>query len=400
VMTTVSRWTPPTPGKPRMALGLTCLTIAAATILASCGVGTGGTGSFGSAPVSGFGSIFVGGIEFDDSKAVVLDDDGVPLPSDSVPVRLGTNADVVAGAVSAGSAGPTAAASTVRIARLVVGPLASSDVAGRTLTVLGQTLHVNGSTVFDSTLHGGLAGVHAGDIVSVHALADAGGRPVATRVEPAAAGDAWRLRGFVSGLDPSAKRFAIGTATLGYGSAINAPANLANQQFVHVRLTGVDSSGVLQVGSFGTVSAAPADAAKVVTEGLVASVTPGVAMRIGAYDIDLRSATVSPAPASLVAGAQAQVEGSLQGASLVADTVTVLTPQAADRRSYRPVGTVSGLSASSKTFVVRGVGVDYSAARFVNGTAALLATPGVTVHVQGALSADGTGVQAEVVSFP
>lgn len=389
------------PGPGRLAAGLSLAWLAAA-LLASCGggVGTGGTGSFGSAPVSGYGSIFVGGVEFDDSRATVLDDDGVPLPADGRQVRLGMIAEVEGGSVTDGPTGPVAVASTVHLARLVVGPVAAVDSAGRTLTVLGQTLQINGSTVFDAALHGGLAGLHAGDAVSVHALADAAGHPVATRIEPAAPGQAWRLRGFVAALNPQAKRFAIGSATLDYSAAVDVPADLAEQRFVQVGLAGADAAGVLQVGRFLPASAAPADSARVATEGVVAALSPGAGFRIGALAVDIRGATVSPSPAALVAGAQVQLGGRLQGGTLVADTVTVLTAQDADRRSYRLAGSVGSLNAAGQTFTVRDVGVDYRAAHFVNGTAATLAAPNVTVHVQGALSADGTQVQAAQVSFP
>ncbi|HWI11192.1 MAG TPA: DUF5666 domain-containing protein, partial [Burkholderiaceae bacterium] len=359
-----------------------------------------GTGSFGSAPVSGFGSIFVGGVEFDDSRAAVFDDDGVALRAGGTPMRLGMITEVEGGAVSAGPAGPTAVASAVHIARLAVGPAANVDIAGHTLTVLGQTLQVNGSTVFDPALHGGLAGLHAGDMVSVHALADAAGRPVATRIEPAASGEAWRLRGFVSATNAQAKRFTIGTATLDYGTASNIPTDLADQQFVQVRLAGAGAGGVLQVSSFLPASAAPPDSASVVTEGVVAALNPGAAFRIGALAVDITGAVVLPGPVALVAGAQAQVEGRLQAGMLVADKVTVLTTQAADQRSYQLAGTVSALNAANLTFVVRNVGVDYSTAHFSNGSAVTLADPNVSVHLQGSLSADGTMVQAKQISFP
>jgi hypothetical protein len=61
----------------------------------------------------------------------------------------------------------------------------SVDTANSTLTVLGQVLQVNGSTVFDASIRGGLAGLHAGDGVSAYALPDVLGHPVATRIEPA-----------------------------------------------------------------------------------------------------------------------------------------------------------------------------------------------------------------------
>jgi hypothetical protein len=54
----------------------------------------------------------------------------------------------------------------------------------------------------------------------------------------------------------------------------------------------------------------------------------------------------------------------------------------------------------NQTFVVRNVGVDYSAAHFANGSAAMLANPNVSVHLKGSLSVDGTLVQAAQISFP
>jgi hypothetical protein len=384
-----------------VAAGIAALAIAT-MLLASCGggVGTGGTGSFGSAPVSGFGSIFVGGIEFDDSKATVFDDDGVALAAGDTQVRLGMIGEVEGGAVAQGSSGLTAVASSVHLSRLVVGPVAAIDLVGRTLTVLGQTLQINGSTVFDAAMTTGLAALRIGDAVSVHALADAAGRPVATRIEPATPGEAWRLRGYVSGMNSQTKRFTIGAVTLNYSTAAGVPTDLADQQFVHVKLAGVGAGGVLQVGGFLPASAAPTDAAKVLAEGVVAALAPGAALRFGALAVDIRNAAVVPAPAALVAGAQAQIEGHLQGGVLVADKVTVLTAQAADRRSYQLAGTVGSLNAVAQTFVVRNVRVDYSAAHFANGSAAALATPNVSVHVQGSLSADGTRLQAQTVSFP
>ncbi len=394
----------PAPGswRPRgLAIGL-LLALLAGALLASCGggVGTGGTGSFGSAPVSGYGSIFVGGIEFDDSHATVLDDDGVALPPNGSALHLGTMTEVEGDAVMDSPTGPTAVASTVRLARLVVGPVMAVDVSGRSVNVLGQTLQVNGSTVLDASLRSGLAGLHVGDLVAAHALADAAGRPVATRIEPAASGDAWRIRGYVAGLNPSTKRFSVGAATLDFGAAAEVPPGLANGQYVHVKLASVPNGGVLTVSQFVTASVAPADAARVEIEGLVAALSSQGTFRIGALGVDASGATVLPSPAALVAGAHALIEGRLQANTLVAGKVTLLTAQQADRRSYQLFGAVSALNVAGQTFVVRNVGVDYSAARFVNGTAATLAAAGVSVHVQGTLSADGTLIQASQIRFP
>jgi hypothetical protein len=374
----------------------------AAILLSSCGggVGSGGTGSFGSAPVSGLGSVFVGGIEFDDSHATVLDDDGMALTASTPPVRLGMTVDVQGGDVVQGPNGPSASASTIQLARLAVGPVTSSDIAGHTLTVLGQVLQINGSTVFDAAIQGGLAGLRPGDSVSVYALADALGEPVATRIEPASPSAPSRLRGFAANVNTQARRLAIGSAQLDYSAAANTPADLATGRFVHVKISGATPSGVLQVGAFLPATRAPGEATQAVGEGVVAAPIPGVSFRLGALIVDVHGAIISPPGSVLSAGEQVQVQGRLQDGTLVADTVTVTAPEASGKRSYQLVGAPSALDATAQTFVVRGVGVDYGAAQFVNGTVALLAAPNVTVHVQGTLSPDGTRVQARTVVFP
>ncbi len=370
-----------------------------AILLSSCGggVGSGGTGSFSSAPVTGFGSIFAGGIEFDDTQATVLDDDGVAM---SAPVQLGAIAEVQGGDVVQGPNGPSASASTIQLARLAVGPVSSSDVNGHTLTVLGQALQINGSTVFDPAIHGGLSGLRPGDKVSAYALADALGNPLATRIELANSNEPWRLRGFAANVDAQTKRMAIGSAMLDYSAAANTPADLATGQFLHVKISGTAANGVLQVSGFLPSSKAPADAATVVSEGVVAAPIPGASFRLGALNVDTHGATISPVGSVLSAGEHVLVQGQLQGGTLVANSVTVTPPEANGKRSYQLVGTLTAFNATTQTFAVKGVTVIYSAAQFVNGTVASLAAANATVHVQGPLSSDGTQVQAQTVTFP
>ncbi|HSN31834.1 MAG TPA: DUF5666 domain-containing protein, partial [Ideonella sp.] len=314
---------------------------------------------------------------------------------DASALHLGTLAAVEGGSVAGGPNGPAATAATVRLARLAVGPVAAVDVGARTLEVLGQTVQVDGSTVFDAALRGGLAAVRVGDVVSVHALADAGGHPLATRIEPAAAGEPWRLRGYVSAVDAGARRLSIGAATLDYAGAAAIPDGLAVGSFVQLRLAGTSAGGVFPVAAFVPV-AAPADAGRVEVEGLVAAPT-AQGFRIGALAVDASAATIVPGNAELVAGAHAEVEGRLQAGTLVADRVTLLAAQQADRRSYRIAGTLTALDAPAQSFVVRGVGVDFSAANFVGGSAGSLVPGASVVQVVGPLSADGTQLRATQV---
>ena len=376
----------------RHALGVLLCCIAATSVL-SCGggVGTGGTGSYGAAPIDGFGSILLGGIEFDTARASVLDDDG--LPRDGGELRLGMTVEVEGGAV----VGAAATASRVRIARAVVGPVAASDAAARTLLVLGQTVQVNGSTVFDPSLHGGLAALRAGDVIAVSALTDAGGHLLATRIAPVAAAEPWRLRGSVTALDASARRFRIGDATLDYAGAAQVPAGLAAGRLVNLTLSG-GAAGALGVAAFGPVSQPPAEAADAQVEGLVTGPVSSGHFKIGGIDIDAGQASIEPSAAALVAGAQAEVAGRMQGGSLLATRVTLPTPQQTERRIYRLAGAIESVDAAAASLVMRNTDVDFSAARFLNGSAAALAA-GVTVRVQGTLSADGTRLDATQIEL-
>lgn len=391
-----------------LAAALIAAITAAVLLLASCGggVGTGGTGSFGSAgsyslaPVSGFGSIILGGIEFDDAQATVLDDDGAGLAGGSAAVRLGMVAEVQGGDVVPGTFGPAAVASTIQVARLAVGPVASLDARADTLTVLGQTVQIDDSTVFDAAIKGGLGGLRTGDAVSVHALPNAGGNAVATRVELATSSEAWRLRGIVSAVDAQARRLAVGSATLDYSAALNVPSDLGAGTLVHVKLARPVSAGVLQVTSFLPATRVPSNVASITVEGLLAAPKNGNLFRVGGIDLDIRGATVLPASTVLLPGVQVLVQGRVDGGTLFAHAITVTSSNASERRTFHLAGGVADLDEAGQRFSVRGVTVDYSIARFVNGTAASLATQGVNVRVQGKLSADHTSLQASIVSFP
>ncbi|HEX7383085.1 MAG TPA: DUF5666 domain-containing protein, partial [Burkholderiaceae bacterium] len=143
------------------------------------------------------------------------------------------------------------------------------------------------------------------------------------------------------------------------------------------------------------VAAAPADAVRAEAEGIVGA-ADGSAFRLGSLAVDAGAATIVPGNAAITNGAHAEVEGRLLAGTLVADRVTLLSPQQANQRNYRVAGTLSALDPAAQTFVARGVGVDYSGARFVGGDAASLA-PGVSVQVVGPLTADGTLLRAAQV---
>ena len=209
--------------------------LALAALIAGCGgsVGVGGTGSYSSGPIDGFGSIFVGGIEFDDSRAAVVDEDGAASTRDAL--RLGMSAEVDSEAIGGTDAAPTAVATRIRTIAELIGIASRIDTANGTLVVFDQTVQVvEGATAFDPALANGLASVADGTPVVISASFDAAAnRYLATRVAPLGGLPAYyQARGTVQDLDIAARHFRIGTALFAYEGS---PPLLADGAYLRVR---------------------------------------------------------------------------------------------------------------------------------------------------------------------
>lgn len=189
--------------------------VAALLVLDACGGGvdSGGTGATPASvtvgPVSGFGSIVVGGIHHDDSAAEVIDDDGQPVDRESV--RLGMMTLIEGSAVVSNGARRESTAQRVRVVEQLIGPVERVDVVASTVVVLGQRVVVVPTTVLDERLAGGLAALKVGDSLAVHGQLDvSANRIVATRVEPRPQAAAYVLRASVTRYERAARQLAMG----------------------------------------------------------------------------------------------------------------------------------------------------------------------------------------------
>ncbi|HRD97740.1 MAG TPA: DUF5666 domain-containing protein, partial [Rubrivivax sp.] len=175
----------PRPGLCRYARGGILAALAGmAILLAACGggVGSGGTGGFASGPITGFGSVIVNGVRFDDTAATVVDGEGSPRTRDDL--RLGMTVEVESGAITVTQGAQAASARRIEFDCALRGPVTALDKAGGAFTLLGQRVVVDATTVFDDRLAGGLNGLAAGRMLEVYAVFDpAGLRYRATRVE-------------------------------------------------------------------------------------------------------------------------------------------------------------------------------------------------------------------------
>jgi len=195
--------------------------LATAALLGGCGgggdvagVGTGGTGSFSVGTVTGFGSVFVNGIRYEDNGARLVDDDGTVkvLGSDDNPLRIGMAVEVT-GTVD--DSGTVRTATQIAYGAEIKGPVTAVDASAGTFDVFGITVRTTTTTVYEN--FGGVTALATGNVVEVHGQPDTNGRIVATYVEREAssvaafvAGDGeYRLRGAVVGLSGSSPAYAF-----------------------------------------------------------------------------------------------------------------------------------------------------------------------------------------------
>jgi hypothetical protein len=384
----------------------------AAAALVGCGGGGGDDPAGGGAaaltvgPISGFGSIIVNGVRFDDSSARIVDDDGNDVTDDHGGDGLGLGAVVEIESDRIDDSTGRATASRIRVGSEIEGPVASVDVATNRFVVLGQTIVVTANTVFDDSLGaGGLAGL-AGQIVEVHALLDAAsGDYVATRVETEDDADAFKLRGHVAAHDPAAQRFSIGSAVISYAKigAAALPAGFADGLRVRVKLETTPAAD----GSWIAITVRSAerrvdDHGDVRLRGTVSAFTSPTAFEVDGVPVDASGARIEDGP--VTAGAFVKVRGTTVGGVLVATRVEVEDRDSdddedGDRAEFELHGTVGTLDIAGRSFVLRGVRVTWTeTTRFDDGTVAQL-VDGANVEVEGQLSDDRSTLVATKIEF-
>ena len=364
--------------------------------LPGCGGGVGGEGtgsfasSYASGTISGFGSIIVNGVHFDESNAAVADDDGAGL--DRGALALGMVVQVSGGAISTAADGTqVATASTVRINRALVGPAGTVDGAAGRLTVLGQTVLVSVDTVFDDRLVGGLAGVATGQVLAVYGYYNATAAAyAATRIAPASAAASYRVSGPVASVDGS-QQFKLGSQTYAGATAGLAPG-------AQVRLNvqpAPDRSGHWVVNNQRADDTPPTDRDGAGLDGVVSALQPGSRFTVNGVTVDASAARIS---GMLQVGARVELRGTLRAGVLVASEVKVAADEA---RLFELKGTISQLDTVNRRFMLRSTPVAYGRADLVfkNGNAAQLIGYTGTLKVQGVLSADRTRLDATLITF-
>ena len=364
------------------------------------GIGEGGTGSFASGPISGFGSVIVNDIVFDDSVAAVEDGEGELRRN--TDLRLGMTVEIEGDALQAGAGTSSARASRIRFDSALLGPVEALDNAGGSFTVLGQRVAVDETTVFEAALAGRLAALRVGDVVEVYAAFDAGAsRYRATRVERRAAALAYRVRGVVAQLDPATQTLRIGSAYFAYGAARAVPAGLAAGQFV--RLTLLTQAGPLgrwAVLSFGAPLQLIAERDGVVLKGLISRFVSIANFDVDGRAVDASAAQVVGSTAALALGVRVQASGALRAGVLKAGAVTIRSDEIERERGFELRGAIESVNPAQGSFVLRGLTISTlrPGLEYRDGSAAQIAV-GRRVEVKGVLAGNGAGIEATRITF-
>ena len=372
-------------------------------LLTACGGGGGSDStsaqSYVTGSISGFGSIIVNGVHYEETGSRVEDEDG--HGHDDSDLKLGMVVEIEAGAVSDSGGVKTAKAASFTFSSLVRGRVES--VGSDSLVVLGQTVRLTPSTVFEDSLAGGLgaAALQAGAVVKVYGLLDAtAGTYTATRIELEDDSESYRLRGLVGNYDATAKTLTIGTAAIDV-SGVAVPAGLQAGSLVRIKLqTTKSASGAWVAVELKLGRGTPDNIGHTEIEGTVTDYTSPTSFSVDGLPVDADQAVFEDGTAGLSKGARVEVEGAIVNGVLVASKVEVESEDEQDHEDFEIEGSVSAPDAITQTFVVRGVTVSYAGGTvaFEGGTAAQLVT-NARVEVHGELAGDGVTVNAKSIKF-
>ena len=375
-------------------------TAATAALLAACGGGGGDASTttastgLGEGTVTGFGSIIVDGVRYDDRQVRISIDteSGAPDASAaSATLKLGHHVALVfTGAESDSSA------STVKVSAEIVGKV--SAVAPE-LVVAGQTVKVNTDpaagpvTVFEG--YSSAADIAVGDRIEVHGVPTGVKTVQATRIERKPTADQWlRVAGTVAGLASDGSSFQLGGLTIQVAAGtrlVPAGAVLANGLRVVVwsDTAGNATTGSTVVAKIVRVKRHQESMNDARVAGAITDCTPvcDASFKVGGITVDASNATfVNGTKAQLANGRWVELRGTLD-----ATTNTLVATRVVFRRLDRPHEEVKLRGAitdyvDATSFKVRGVPVTTDSTTTIGATCPSPLANGTLVALSGSVS--------------
>jgi len=384
------------------------IAVAIAVLAVSCGGGGSSTGNTSSGMstvmatgvITGFGSIFVNGIHFQTSGATIRKNGQVV---DQSQLAVGQVARIKG---QANESDETGNADEVDVDETVVGPISGIDATNSVVTVLAQTVKINGGTSFSKDIQpADITGLNAGDVIRVDGMYDSSGTIVATRIERGSASATLQVVGTVSGLNSGSHTFMINALIVDYTTATLtgfASGGPSNGDKVEVQSTSFNPATktltATSVARQQTDQEEAGDETDIEREGLITRFASATDFDVAGQPVTTTSSTVfnNGSAGDLALNVKVEVEGMLNSSNvLVASVVRIERNGSIELQSQ-----VTAVSATAGTLTLLGVPItvnpmtrfeDDSAAQVQNFTLSNVAV-GDTVKVRGYENPPGSGM--------
>ncbi len=322
--------------------------------------GTGGTGSYTIGPISGFGSIIINGVRYDDSSASVQTEDGDSSDDDKGSLapddlKLGMISVVAGENYQASSNGglATSNATKIYLSNELRGPMVYPTTSATSFSLLQQTIEVNAGTVFANVAN--LAAATSGNCayVEVYAFYNTNNHSyTATRVECKTTQPTdYRIFGPASSVVSNS--FAINGLTISTTNLASSDKSAVTEgSSVRVRLSTTlsgnqSTASRLRVGTPVATTTARTFSGESELEGLIETYTSNAEFTVNGVSVVTNSSTVFESLA-LRKGLRVEVNGTLSNGVLTAKKVSIEDDSELNTE-IEAVGAVSNLSNSGGT---------------------------------------------------
>ncbi|MDH5468953.1 MAG: DUF5666 domain-containing protein [Gammaproteobacteria bacterium] len=293
------------------------------------GGGIGGTG-ITSGTVTGFGSVFVNGVEFDTSGAARMVDDVASVSNGFDDITVMKQGMVVTVTGTVNPDGVTGTATSVDFDEVIEGPIGTvpvedADMILKTFDILGTNVIVNrNTTVFVDTDY---VSITHDDVIEVSGFFDASGNLVATLVDKEGVlspGSTVEVHGVVSGFN-GIDTFKLGPVTVVYDGITvfdKLPGTVSDGQFVEASGT-LTGARMINAARIELEDDALIQAGPVSLEGIVTRFGSTADFMVGGQQVNASAAVFVPVTlaATIDKDSRVEITGTVAGTVLTAAVV-------------------------------------------------------------------------------
>ncbi len=361
-------------------------------------------------PITGFGSVIVNGVRFDDSAAKVeIEDNEDRIGDKNGGLQIGMVVALKGDRKDDGSGRAQGISMEAEIRGPVQSVTPDASGTGGTLVAMGQSITTTATTTFLGVAK--LADLKAGDIVQIHGLNKTSGEITAFLIQKKDSAAGYKTYGKVSAHDTAAKTFKIGTLLVKYDDKTELrklPATSWNDLVLRVRGLASDftasplefkAARIKQAGDFGDDNNRLNEAE---VKGFISDLAADKSgFKINGVDIKVDSKTVylpsGKSAGDLANGMLVEAEGSVANGVITAAKVKFEDENELEVELKGAISNFKTAADGTFMFTVRNQDVVTTKATAIDlrGRAAALAD-GVKVEVKGRQIVDGKLIAARV----